>query len=285
MRVLLVPNMNKPDAVRCTRSTVERLLELRCVPLLDKQHREQLGRIAGCIFGDYSISPPEFDVLMPIGGDGTIIQSMPLAVRANRPILGVNSGRLGFLTQLDMGEIDKLELMARGEYTIQTRSLLEAVVTKGRQETRHLALNDVVVSKGDAGKMADMEVLSDGKLIARHRADGIIFSTPTGSTAYSLSAGGPVVHPEMSLILMTAICPHSTFNHSAILPSEYAYRVHEQEVNNRAGLHVAVDGERVGSIHMEEYVLIRTADIGVQFIDLGLRDFYTNLNEKLNLRR
>jgi len=283
MNVLLMPNMNKPDAIRCTRETAAKLVELDCVPMLDKQHREYIDASDRCVFGDYSITPPEFDVLMPVGGDGTIIQCVPLAVQAGKPLLGINTGRVGFLTQLDGHELDKLALVARGEYTVQTRSLLEAVVVQGRQERRYLALNDVVISR--AGGLVDMDVYSQDKLIARHRADGIIFSTPTGSTAYSLSAGGPVVHPELSLILMTAICPHSTFNHSVVLPSGYQYIVREQVANTREGLHIAVDGERVQTIHVEETVGIRTADMVVQFIDLGLRDFYTNLNEKLNMRR
>lgn len=285
MKILLYPNVEKPNVHASTQKTVEKLLKMHLQPMLDDRFRSLVGEWDGCLYGKFSELLGLCDVLMPIGGDGTIMRSARHAAHAGKPILAVNAGRLGFLSQIEPHELGSLRLLIEGKYSIVQRMMLEAVLVQGGKPRRFTALNDVVISRSDADKIVDIHVHQGEKLIARHRADGLIFSTATGSTAYSLSAGGPIVDPELHLILLTAVCPHSTFNRSMVLPSHCEYTVSEKSAFNPKGLTISVDGRRIGKIHNEETVLVRKSGVSASFIDLGLRSFYTCVNEKLGWGR
>lgn len=285
MKMLLYPNIEKPNGLVCTTKTVEKLLELGQEPLLDQQFQSLLGEQKGIVFGRFTELLSHCDMLIPIGGDGTIMRSARHAAHANKPILAVNAGRLGFLSQIEIHELDHLQMLIDGDYNIVQRMMLEAVLIQGGKPRRFTALNEVVISRSDADKIVDIHVHQQDKLIARHRADGLIFATATGSTAYSLSAGGPIVDPKLNLLLLTAICSHSTFNRSMVLPSQQEYTVTEKSAFNPKGLAVSVDGRRVGKIHSDETVVVRKSKVSASFIDLGLRSFYTSVNEKLSWGR
>lgn len=285
MKILLRPNLDKQNGLLCTQKTVEILVKLGIIPMLDIQHREYIDADTGCVFGNFLDMLPDCDVLMPIGGDGTIMGTAPFAVSADKPIVGVNAGRVGFLAQLELHELHRLERLVTGDYMILHRMMLELLVPHDKGATSHVALNDIVIRHGDADRIVDIEVRHQNKLIVSHRADGLIFSTPTGSTAYSLSAGGPIVSPELSLILMTVICPQSALNNSLVLPPDNAYTVREVPGNNQSGLYLSVDGQRVGKLVDGQAVVVKQSATHAKFIDLGLRDFYSNLNEKLSRRR
>lgn len=283
MNILLSPNPDRDKGLHCTKATAQKLLELGAKPMLDHSFRELAQSIGDCVCGDYRELLRSCDVLMPVGGDGTIMNVVHDAVAAGKPILAVNAGRVGFMTQLEMDELDSLRILLDGRYSVQRRMMLEAELEDGSCVS---ALNDVVVSRGDTDCIVDLHVHQGELLIARHRADGIIFATPSGSTAYSLSAGGPIVDPGMRMIIMTAICSHSTFNRSLILPSVRSdYTVTEQTAHNTKGVTVLADGRRLGVIHTGQSVKVRGSRDGVVFIDLGLRDFYSRVNEKLSWGR
>lgn len=284
MNILLCPNLEKENGLICTQKTVEKLLELGAAPVLDSSFREAVGEI-GCGYGRFSTLLGACDLLMPIGGDGTIMRAARHAVSAGKPVLAVNAGRLGFLTQVELHELDNLRRLIEGRYTIFRRMMLEVELIQGGKPRRFSALNDIVVGRGDSDSIVDIEVRQQSMLIARHRADGIIFATPTGSTAYSLSAGGPIVDPQMTLLLLTAICSHSTFNRTMVLPAGQEYSVRDVSAANPKGLTVAVDGRRVGRLHKGETLIIRKSRADIRFIDLGLRSFYESVNEKLSWGR
>ena len=284
MNILLCPNLDKAIGLDCTRRTAETLAALGAVPLLDATFREQVGDIP-CEFGSFPSLLTRCDVLMPIGGDGTVMRAARHAVTADKPVLAVNAGRVGFLPQVELDELDNLRRLIHGNYTVHRRIMLEAELIQGGKPRRFSALNDVVVNRSDVDRIVYIEVRQEKTLIARHRADGLIFSTPTGSTAYSLSAGGPIVDPGMTMILMTAICPHSTFHRSMVLPTSQDYAVTECSPHNARGLAVSVDWRRIGRIGKGETMTVRRSASCVRFIDLGLRSFYDNVNEKLNWGR
>lgn len=284
MRIFLRPNPKKGNSEACTTAIMEELLRLGITPMLDQAMIQYIRPVEGCAVGEYASLMEDCDIVMPVGGDGTLMRCATGAVRAGKPIIGINTGRVGFLTQLEATELDQLHRLKDGTYTISTRMMLEGTVIGGK-ERRFTALNDVVVSRGEVDGIADVEVQQGERLITRQRGDGLIFATPTGSTAYSLSAGGPIVDPELELVLLTAICPHATFRCSMTLPAEREYVVREHVVNRQCGLLVTADGRRIARMDTQERLLIRKYGNRAQFIDLGLHDFYDSLNEKLSWRR
>lgn len=285
MNILLYPNLEKTNGLNCTRQVVQTLCSLGAVPMLDEGLRDTVQQ-PGCCWGRFAELLPRCDVLVPVGGDGTIMRAARHAVTADKPILAVNAGRVGFLTQVEIDELSNLQYLVKGEYSIVQRMMLEAILVQGGKPRRFSGLNDIVVSRADADKIVDIHVHEEGRQIVRHRADGLIFSTPTGSTAYSLSAGGPVVDPRMAAVLLTPVCPHSTFHRSMVLPADGCeYAVTDVSAHNPKGLAVTVDGRRVGRIHSGQTLVVRKSPAMVQFVDLGLRSFYESVNEKLSWGR
>lgn len=283
MKILLRPNFDKPGGVVCTRQVIQKLRELNIVPMLDQADAEVIGPQEGCQLGIFNELLLECSLVLTIGGDGTILHAVQASLRSGKPILGINTGRIGFLTQLESDELDYLTLLQEGQYGLLPRMMLEiALVSDGTIKHYH-ALNELVISRGDSDRLVEIDVRCEGRPVARHRADGMIFSTPTGSTAYNLSAGGCIVDPSLSLIQMTAICPQSHFNHSLLLSPENTYQVRELPGNNRLGLRVSVDGIRVGQLMRDSHVLVKRSETPAVFIDLGLRDFYSRVDKKLAL--
>jgi NAD+ kinase len=180
------------------------------------------------------------DACCVIGGDGTLLGAAREAARAGVPIIGVNCGSLGFLTTFSADEARAhfAELL-RGRYRVDRRAMLECVVGAGK---RDLALNDVIVTAGEKSRLVRLEVFADDELVTDYFSDGVIFSTPTGSTAYNLSAGGPILHPSARVVAMTPICPHTLSNRSIIFRQSVKLRV--RNGTEGAPLLVAVDGQR-----------------------------------------
>jgi len=284
MKVLILPNFDKPGGADCARNAVQKLLELGLSPMLDQRHAEAIGVTSsekGCVIADFEALLPKCDIILTIGGDGTILHAVQQSLRVGKPLLGVNTGRIGFLTQMEANELDKLASLRDGNYTILNRMLLEATLVQDGCEQVYTALNDAVLSRGQSERLVEIAVTRSEKPVASHRADGLIFATPTGSTAYNLAAGGPVADPSLQLILMTAICPHSQFHQSMILSPQESYQVREVPGNNESGLALSVDGRRAGVLRKGGHVTIRCSDARVPFIDLGLRDFYHCVDVKL----
>lgn len=291
MRLFIKPNPEKPDAVACAGR----------IAGMAREMAEKHGQALEILFEDgirvgltaqnavFCAADEAFsacDVVIPVGGDGTVIRAAHGAARAGKPVLGVNAGRVGFLTQLEAHELHELERLFTGKYKLTSRMMLSAKIENGGETESLTALNDVVIRHGDSDRIVSFEVRQGEKPVASHRADGVIFSTPTGSTAYSMSAGGPVASPGLEIILMTAICPHySAFHSPLVLPPDGVYTVRETAVSGTSGMYVSLDGARVCKLGSGGSVTVSRSETAAKFIDLGLREFYSNLNDKLNLRR
>ena len=189
-------------------------------PLMEAELASRFAGCRGLTFLDRESAFRECDMCIVIGGDGTILHTAQQIIPYGHPILGINLGRLGFLATLEANQLSMLEKLKSGDYALEERMLLDIHVQSGKAEFSRLALNDVVISKSEAAKIVDIQVSCAGRLIGDYRADGIILSTPTGSTGYSLSAGGPIVSPAASLFVMTPLAPHTLNSRSIILPPE-----------------------------------------------------------------
>ena len=217
------------------------------------------------------------DLVVVLGGDGTLLSVAHLAAKAGVPVMGVNLGRLGFLTEITVKEATStLERFLDGEgELISPRFLVEA---RTRNEISY-CLNDVVVTKGAKARMIELALGVDGRDVARLKADGLIVSTPTGSTAYSLSAGGPILHPQVPAILLTPICPHTLSFRPMAVPATAAITV--KLLTGGEEVYLTLDGQRGGPFERDDTVEIRRAPYDLQLVASPRRSYYDLVKEKL----
>ncbi|MDH7603156.1 MAG: NAD(+)/NADH kinase [Armatimonadota bacterium] len=224
------------------------------------------------------------DVLLVLGGDGTVLRWSQLAARSGTPMLGVNFGQYGFITEIHPRDtIKALERIFDGDYIISNRSLLMArVIAKdGECKGEYTGLNDAVVSKGPVARMLGLRMFVNGKYIVTYSADGIIVSTPTGSTAYSLSAGGPVVHPSVPVFVVTPICPHTMNARSLVVPDTEVINITGEAGEDDQELVLTLDGQVAHQLAPGDTVEITKASIQAKLIQLDPLSFYHKLQQRL----
>ena len=217
----------------------------------------------------------EADFCVAIGGDGTIIHLAKHAVLKDKPVIGINLGRLGFLSAIEPKELSLLKKLKDGDYITEGRMML-SVVHNGKN---YFALNDAVLSKGALSKMIDLDVACRGVSVGSYRADGIVFSTPTGSTAYNLSAGGPVIDASVECIAMTPVAPHSAFSRSIIFNADSKITVTPSSADREVFL--TVDGEEGIPVKFGDKVEIYKSEKSVKLINFSGKGFYQVLCDKL----
>lgn len=221
------------------------------------------------------------DMLICFGGDGTILHAAKAAQAHNVPVLGVNLGSVGFMAELESTELDRLSRLVEGKYTLEERMMMDvAVKREGRVLFRDRALNDAVVTKGAVARIIDLDVRSDGQLVSRFSGDGVIVATPTGSTAYSMSAGGPIIEPTAQDILVTPICPHALHARSYVLDRERVVSVRMGKQSRRT-VYLSVDGGRAFRLGTTDVVELRKSPVNARLVKLSNRSFYAVLNQKL----
>jgi NAD+ kinase len=282
MNIMIISNFSKQNALRCTANVCSYLKEMGAVIWMAEENR--------ALFFEEYIHYQSFedclassDVVIVIGGDGTIIHAAKRAVWVGKPILGINAGRLGFLAGLEQDEIFRLQNLLKGDYTLEDRMMLEVSHQSSQRETVYFALNDVVMSKGAISRMVDLNVYCMDKFVSSYRADGVVLSTPTGSTAYALSAGGPIVEPSMNCISLTPISPHSLFDRTILFSAENVLRL-EVNQESEAEVYLTVDGEQAIKIEKYDQIVVRKSAISVKMIRLYDKPFYEVLNEKFLTR-
>lgn len=281
----MLVNLEKEHAPQCACRAAELLLELGyqvwmedTLLVIDPPRAVRLSTAQRCL--------SQADFLVAVGGDGTIIHTAKYAVQRDIPLLGINAGHLGFLAQLEAHEVEKLPELLTSGCEVQSRMILQARVfsQSGEELERVCALNEVLLSKGSAAKIVDLEVTCQGKPVSSYRADGIILSTAIGSTGYALSAGGPILDPCVDCISMTPVCPHSLFGRSIVFAPDQELRIQGKYINNTESLVLSIDGEAARKIHPGDYVLVRRSEKRVKFLCVEGRDFYEILNEKIMTR-
>jgi NAD+ kinase len=225
----------------------------------------------------------QVDLLLVHGGDGTMLGVARETAGSPTPILGVNIGGLGFLTAVPSTGLEAaLDHLWRGEYRLEPRTLLSAEARCQAKRHRLSALNDVVIGRAHATRLIELEVSVDGDPVTRYRCDGLILSTPTGSTAYSLAAGGAVVHPAARVLELTPISPHTLSNRSLILPSSSVIHVTARSSNGSTLL--SADGQTTTDLEEGDCVTIRQSRRTVQLVHLADSSFFEALRHKLHWR-
>lgn len=221
------------------------------------------------------------DVLIVLGGDGTILRAVDYCAAHDIPILGINLGRVGFLTELDPESAQEmLSAFARDAYTLEKRMLMQVTLPDGTTAT---ALNDVVVSRGTSSRMIALDAATSDELIDHYVADGLIISTPTGSTAYSLSAGGPIVSPAVSCFILAPICAHSLKSRPIVLSDREVVRIGLNMKEEREGMSLTIDGQQMLPIENRESIYIRRAQRDIAFVRFSSRqNFFALLRTKLS---
>lgn len=222
----------------------------------------------------------ECDIAVTVGGDGTIIHNAKYAALYNKPLLGINLGRIGFVADIEPDEIDELRKLVSGEYRIQRRMLLDITVDKDGIQNSFTAVNEAVIHRDSLSNLVDISVELDGERIITYRADGMLFSTPTGSTAYAFSAGGPVIQPDMRCILLSPVCPHALSSRQVVF-GEDAVLSAGVHPHSTLKCYLTVDGQHHIPISSDDKITVRRASKELQLIILKEKNFYTLLNEKL----
>ena len=221
------------------------------------------------------------DLVICFGGDGTILHMAKAATRHRIPILGVNIGTMGFIAELESSELQDLARIARGEFSIDSRMMLDVVIRRGQDVVFHdLALNDVAVTKGAVARIVHLNVCCDGVQALNFGGDGLLVSTPTGSTAYSLSAGGPIMEPDARSILLTPICAHDIVS-KCIVTSDRRTITISMAPSARRNAFLSVDGGRAFKMNMGDVATITCSRMETRLIRLKDRSFYDIINKKL----
>ncbi len=224
------------------------------------------------------------DVLICFGGDGTILHAAKDANAHHVPILGVNMGSVGFMAELEYSELSQLSKLAQGKYTLESRMMLDVHVRRGGKTVfQDIALNDAVVTKGAVARVLDLAVCGDKVLISEFSGDGAILSTPTGSTAYAMAAGGPIVEPTAENIIFTPICAHALYARSIVLGPQRIVTVRLGK-DVRRSAYLSVDGGKAVKLAVGDQVEISKSEQETRLVKLTGRSFYEILNQKLGRR-
>ena len=281
-KVILTPNPYRDKNFNTVRTALEVLrdagIEARvCLPF-DVERNYDLPKDIHFYRLDREL--PDASCVICFGGDGTILHMAKAATRQGVPILGVNIGTMGFMAELESTELSKLARLATGDYTVDSRMMLDVTVYRDRDIIFHdLCLNDVVITKGAIARIVHLSVKCDGVEAMECGGDGIIVATPTGSTAYSLSAGGPIVEPEAHSILVTPICAHDVASRCIVASDKRTVSV-ELTKNARRNAFLSADGGKALKMNMGDVAVIRKSNLATQLIRLQERSFYDVVNTK-----
>lgn len=279
VKTALIPNLTRKNALSVSLEACRVLDTLKAEYMIESEFEAQFsGTNAEFAKKDEMIE--KCDVIVAVGGDGTIIH----AAKYGKPILGINAGRIAFMAGLEPSELDMLRRLIDGDYEIDRRMMLRADICTADGEVKKscCCVNDAVVARGGQIKMEELYIEHNGRYLNCFTADGVIISTPTGSTAYSLSAGGPVVDPQIESVLLTPICTHSLFSRALIFKPDSEFRIYSR-TGNEIGL--SCDGEDTITVRSGEYVRVKKADMCGEFIRIKNETFLEILNSKLEQRR
>jgi len=274
-RVGFVIKPHAPGVETVLRGLVDYLGERGVSSVLEDAAARKLGRARGVA---REALPEKVDLVVVLGGDGTLLSVAHKAARAGVPVMGVNLGRLGFLTEIPVSEarlaLDSM-LTGEAESVISPRRLIEA---RCRRKV-HLCLNDVVINKGALSRMVQIAIRIDGKEIAVLKADGVIVSTPTGSTAYSLAAGGPIVHPRVPAVVLSPICPHTlTFRPMVISAGS---TIGLKLITDGEEVYLTLDGQRGAHLKKNDEAEVRTSPLELKLVTSPKRNYFDLVKEKL----
>jgi len=282
MRIGIAIKPGLADA-RDTLAGVEQWLQAHAVDAVWTEEAAELLPPAPRTVVTRAVLPADLTLLLVLGGDGTLLALAKAIAEAGLdiPLLAVNFGSLGFLTEITRPEIyASLEAVIQGRASHDERMMLKAVATRGGSITTHLALNDVVFTRTALSRMIDLDVSVGDQFVTSVKADGLIVASPTGSTAYNLAAGGPIVHPAMDALVLTPIAPHSLTNRPIVIPSEREVRV-KSTGTNAGNVYVTIDGQTGFEMEQGDEVAIARSARPLRLVRASARSYFEVLRQKL----
>ncbi len=277
MKIALMVTPFQPERVETAKQVCSYLSARGAEILIHENNRSALEG-CGAFYQDFNRMMEQCDILTAVGGDGTIIHAAKHAVAFDKPVVGINSGRLGYLAAIERSELSLLENLLEGQYTIERRMMLTAKIS-GSINQEYNALNDVVIASGNIAKVVELSVKSDGRSVMSFSGDGVIFATPTGSTAYAYSAGGPVIDPVIECISVTPICPHTIASRTIIFSAEY--RLQTQARSAGGNVFLTVDGEEGIPLQPTDQVEILKSGCQARLIKIKDEKFNDVLSRKI----
>lgn len=274
--VYMVMHQRKPNVAELTRQVVSAFRRAGITVAAEKWLWERMGAEAGALFSGEAVK--DCGAIVSVGGDGTLLRANMLSVERDLPLLGINVGTVGFLAEVELDQLDAAcTRLSSGDFDVEERMMLEAEL-EGR---RMLALNDVVVSRGGYSRLIGVNAWVGDEPIGRYIADGLIVSTPTGSTGYSLSAGGPIVCPEVECMLLTPICAHSLQHRPVITSATRRISVRLDGGRTRMA-QVSIDGRQSFELSSDQTLTVARAERCARFIRLEPRSFFSMIRVKLS---
>jgi NAD+ kinase len=281
-RIGLLANVEQPAGRAVVREAAQRITRAGRVVAAEIQ----TVRMAGLkceTFADPAALARQTDLLLVFGGDGTMLRMIRETNDSGTPILGINLGRLGFLTAISAKDIaDCLEKLWRNDFVIESRPLLEGAGQIQGRPIHMSALNDIVISRGAVSRLIELEVSVNDKALTCYRGDGLIVSSPTGSTAYSLSAGGPIISPGAEVFAITPICPHALSNRAVVISSSSVVRV--KLLSKEMETIIAADGQIEANLEAGDIVTIRRSRRVARLLHPGETTFFDTVRQKLHWR-
>ncbi len=280
MKIALIPNMTRQNAPDVTKQVLEELKNLEVSVFLSDEFSDVFGKADYITYCDIENSIAECDIVITVGGDGTFIKSAKLSAEKNKPLLCVNAGKLAYLAGLESTELPLLKNVVKGEFKTEKRMMMSAtIIDKSGGIIYHSnCLNDAVVSRCGTVRIMNLSIDCNGAHLMDYSADGVIVSTPTGSTAYSFSAGGPVIEPQIDSMLITPVCCHSFFSRSVVLRPDSILEVRH---DNSGEAMLSCDGEEPVLVPTDAVVRIEISEKKAEFIKVKNDTFIDILNKEM----
>jgi NAD+ kinase len=283
-RIGIIAKRNKPETVAVVKNLAEWLRPKKIELYIEEEMKNLLSPF---VSGPYlhpverKELPNHVEMIIVLGGDGTLLSVARQVWNRDIPILGVNLGGLGFLTEVSLEELQgQLENVIQGDFKTDERDVLNAaVIRKGEKIVEFTVLNDAVINKGALARIIDLEISIDGEYLTTFQSDGLIISTPTGSTAYNLSAGGPIVYPSLHTLIITPICPHTLTNRPIVIPDDVEVRAWLKSKQQEVIL--TLDGQQGFPLEFEDVVKVRKAEGRILLIKSPYRNYFELLRRKL----
>lgn len=283
-KVILCPNPYRDNEMKGAKRAKEILDEVGfetvvCLPFYKEGYGDEMGVPVKQLQQEIRSA----DLLIAFGGDGTILHLARTVALHNVPVLGINLGSLGFMSELEVNEMERLQDLKSWDFTVERRMMLDvSVLRDDRTVYSNIALNDAVVSKGSIARVVRLSIFTEEGRLTRVGGDGVIVSTPTGSTGYSMAAGGPIVEPTARNLLLTPICPHATRSSSYVLSPEHVITIEAADAN-RKFVYLSVDGGKAFSLKNGDQVKVSMSKYETQLVRLSKKSFCEILDKKMGM--
>ncbi len=283
MKVYVVPNAQRPRTIQVSVRAAEILFGLGCTIYMDFTCQQETN-LSDVIYADIPVCCQQADVIITVGGDGSILHSAIVSLSYQKPILGINVGRCGFLAICESSQMESmLERVVRGDYQIDSRALLRVSVIDQNKTQEYYALNEVVVRNGQVQHAIDVAISCDDIPVQNYRGDGVIVASPTGSTAYSMSAGGPILDARLNALVLTPVCPHSLQSSAMVFSADRKLQIHLDSSYPEEVL-MLFDGRTCFPVDVGAQIVVTLSDKHIDLISFSDAEQFQAIDKKLRNR-